>query len=655
MKSFSSILFTYVILSVLQPSLGWAKLIKNLTYDNAPRPGLIPDEIMDLDQEQWDFAVGDNSPFTHKINFGFAPEAENSGLNYESLRQPGSLDIVWYRKTLLIPADWKGAVLTLEGVDYETKVFINDKFVTSHRGAYAPIEVNITPYIEVGKENIIQLRAADDRLARDRSVGKQERRTYEGVIFYGNSTGAWKGAHLRKIDPTCYVSNFTHHTNSQGLFSYKIEVAGTNPGTVEAEVSLIERGSKKIAVLSREKSLFSELKVDRPKLWSPESPQLYDVDIKLYSNGKLIERLRSYAGFSDIVQKYGYFHLNNRPYYLRGVLNQMVYPKGLYTPDTKDSNAHDIVMMKEHGFNFHRVHQTTPRWSDIYEMEKLGIGWSLEMPSARDLRDPSAMAQFLKEWKEIIKAYGHGHPGLFYFVSGNEDWGLLEDPDHWSPASDLEREKFQLELLKTTLEEAPPGALVSPGDGWRQITGIRNGERLPGFNPEQIILSAHDYRGSAGELIEAYGHIPMDAPLGTHFPRNGKELILNGYDFPGNSVAPMLGEFGGKSYAPPGIGNVFGYGYIYRDISDWSRDSLLLLHSLGELKIMRGGYVYTQLRDAGFKPHVPLPADRPAGELNGFLTADGIPKSDPEEWKRINLQNQMGFETYLLQYQELNN
>jgi hypothetical protein len=660
MKSCSSWILRCTFIYLLQTSLVWAVLLKNSSYDDAPRPSLIPDEVLVLDQEKWDFAVGESLPteFIHKINFGFAPESELSGVDYESLRPNGSKDFVWYKKTLKIPGDWKGALLTLEGVDYESELYINNKFVTSHRGAYAPIEVNITPYLTQGTDTTILLRATDDRLARDRAVGKQERRLHEGVIFYGNSSGAWKGAHLRKIDPALYISNFIHRANSQGVFSYQVEVAGTQPGPFETEIKLIERASKKVAATNNIKfrNAFtqpSEIKIENPKLWTPENPSLYDVEVKLYSQGKLIERMRSYTGFSDFKQTEGYFYLNNRPFYLRGVLNQMVYPRGLYTPDMKESNAHDILMMKKHGFNFQRVHQTTPRWRDIYEMEKLGIGWSLEMPSARDLREPAALKQFVKEWKEIIRAYGHGHPGLFYFVPGNEDWGLLEDPDHWSGATDSEREAFQLTLLKATLEVAPPGAIVSPGDGWRQITGIKNGSKLNGINPEQIILSAHDYRGSGSELIQAYGSISLNAGPGTTFPRNGKELILNGFDFPGKYVAPMLGEFGGKSYAPPGIGNVFGYGHVYRDLTQWSVDSLMQLKSLGQLKIMRGGYVYTQLRDAGFKPHVPLPPDRPAGELNGFLSADGIPKSDPNEWRKLNVQNQSLFEQNYLIYRSL--
>lgn len=641
------------------------------TYDSSPRPGFMAEEILLLNDSKWDFAIGDvgvkNGYFPYKINFGYAPESELSGVNFEKIRPKTTKDIVWYRREFKLPADWKGALLTLEGVDYETEVFINDELVASHKGAYAPFEVDISRFIQENIPLIISLRVQDDRLARDRAVGKQERRPYEGVIFYGNSTGAWKNGFIRKINPDHYLSRFIHQTNSSGRFTYRAEVAGNLQGPFEVQVSVRDRTSKSIVGQHRAafrlpaKFVYGDFFVGGAKKWSPDSPTLYDVEMVLLYQGKAVELMRSYAGFSDFTQKNGHFYLNQMPFYLRGVLNQMVYPKGLYSPESPTDNAHDIAMIRKHGFNFQRVHQTTPRWRDIYDMEngvmvngqRLGVGWALEMPSARDLRSPTALANFKKEWKEIIEAYGYGHPGLFYFVSMNEDWGLLEDPDHWSPATDAQREAVQLDLLKTTLEAAPNGSLVSPGDGWRQITGIKNGAPLAGVNPSQLILSAHDYRGSAEELISTYASIPVNAPAGTAMPRNGKELILTGFDFPGNKVAPMMGEMGGKSYAPPGIGNVFGYGHVYRDLSVWTQDALAQFKSLGELKIMRGGYVYTQVRDAGFKPHRPPPADKPAGELNGFLSADGKPKADPSLWYEANRLNQKAHDKNRAEFESL--
>jgi hypothetical protein len=612
-------------------------------YDTAPRPGLMPEEIIVLDGKKWDFAVGDTKNYDHKIQFGFAPESELSGVDYEELRdKTSSEDIVWYRKSLDIPSDWEGALLTFEGIDYEAQVFINDELVKIHQGAYAPFDIDISRFLNSKKPLILSVRASDDRENRQRSVGKQERRPFEGVIFYGNSTGAWKGAFLRKINPNLYLKNLKMRTHSKGLFAYEVEIVGAAKNTTTLEITISDRMNKRILAKNRSISRLGEFQVNDVSPWSPENPQLYNVTVELYQNDKLIERIRSYTGFSDFVQRDGYFRLNNAPYYVRGVLNQMVYPKGLYTPETPLDNNHDLLMIKSHGFNFHRVHQTTPRWRDIYEMEKLGVAWSLEMPSARDLRDRNALSQFVAEWKEIIKAYGWGHPGLFYFVPVNEDWGMLEDHDHYATVSDSVRESFQLELLNATIQSAPPGALVSPGDGWRQITG-----------GSQLILSAHDYRGSFKELLDAYGEFPVNAPRGTVFPRNGKELILAPYIFPGSDVAPVLGEFGGKSFAPAGVGNVFGYGRIYRELDLWLTDSLAQMAAMGELSIFRGGYVYTQLRDAGFKPHRPVSPDRPGGELNGFLTADGVPKSDPGQWHSINIENQKKFQQHYDLYQTL--
>lgn len=659
--------FILIFVLLLGSLQSFCSVVVHPEYHDAPRPQLIPESLISLEYIPWEFAVGDGAArqrgvlrkqkFPYSIVFGFAPEADFSGVNYEALRNSqSSQDVVWYRKEIEIPEDWKGALLTFEGVDYEAEVFINDTFVHHHLGAYAPFDINISAHLKLGK-NVITLRALDDRARRDIAVGKQERRPYEGVIFYGNSTGAWKGAHLRKINPNHFVKNIMAQGNSQGLLNLRVDVESSASDKLSLKVFIKDRKnrstimSQKIPVKNGQALL--RYYVSGAKAWTPEAPTLYDMDVSLYSDDTLIETVKSYTSFGTFEQKKGHFFLNGKVFYLKGVLNQMVFPKGLYSPDTALSNSQDITHIKAHGFNFQRVHNVTPRWRDIYEMETLGLTWSLEMPSARDLRKKEARVQFLKEWKEIIEAYGFGHANLLYFVPGNEDWGMLEDGDHESEATEEAREAFQWELVDATLKAAPFGALVSPGDGWRQITGMKNGQRARGINPSQLILSAHDYRGSGRDLISTYGPFPVNTPERTVLPANGKELLLKGYDFPGEAVAPVLGEFGGKAFAPPGIGNVFGYGHIYRIIEEWTRDSVDQLSAMSELDIFRGGYVYTQVRDAGFKPHRPPVEDKPAGELNGFLTADGFAKSSPIRWKSINDNNQKVFSERVKQYESL--
>jgi hypothetical protein len=644
-------------------------------YETAPNPQLMPDEIISLENQPWRFAVGDNpTSFPHQINFGFAPESDLSGVDYEKLRDPkSSKDIVWYEKEVVIPEHWEGGVLTFEGVDHVADVYVDGKHVTRHVGGYAPFDIELNNLASSGKKvnggtlHTIKVRAEDDRLNRAIAVGKQERRPNEGVIFYGNSTGAWKGAHIRRVGNQ-YIAKAQHQAGADGTFKSTVTLGGTVGKDATLEVQLIDRatskpvGTARVPVKGGKANL--SIKVDQPKLWHPDAPELYDVQMKLTQAGKTTDSIRSYIGFRDFEQKQGHFFLNGKPTYLRGVLNQMVFPKGLYTPDTPEDNAKDIQAIREHGFNFQRVHNTTPRWRDIYEMEngvpvkdpvtgttkRMGVGWALEMPSARDLRKPEALDQFLKEWAEVVQAYGHGHPGLFYYVPGNEDWGMLEDNDHWSPVADAKREKFQKQLYHTTIKNAPQGALVSVEDGWRQITGKKYGRNVAGMNASQLILSAHDYRGSGHEILDAYGKIPLNAKSGTPMPKNQKPLIMAGYDSPGDSAAFVLGEFGGKSYAAPGVENVFGYGNVYRNLGQWEHDSLQQLRAVGHVPIIRGGYVYTQVRDAGNKPHRATRLGEPGGELNGFLFADGRPKGDPKEWAKVNLENQAQREKYIAEF-----
>ena len=68
------------------------------------------------------------------------------------------------------------------------------------------------------------------------------------------------------------------------------------------------------------------------RLWSPESPFLYDVLYQvLDENGKVIDEVTSYVGMRKVHIEGNKIYLNNKPYYQRLVLDQGFYPDGIWT------------------------------------------------------------------------------------------------------------------------------------------------------------------------------------------------------------------------------------------------------------------------------------------------------------------------------------
>lgn len=99
--------------------------------------------------------------------------------------------------------------------------------------------------------------------------------------------------------------------------------------------------------------------VSSPKLWSPDSPTLYNVTVKL---GK--DTVESYLGFRTIsrgkVDGIERPLLNGEFIFMFGTLDQGYWPDGLYTPPNKEAMVYDLKMLKKLGFNMVRKHVRIP-------------------------------------------------------------------------------------------------------------------------------------------------------------------------------------------------------------------------------------------------------------------------------------------------------
>lgn len=106
--------------------------------------------------------------------------------------------------------------------------------------------------------------------------------------------------------------------------------------------------------------------------WTPETPNLFDVEFVLKQKENIKDVVSSYFGLRKIHQENGMIYLNNKPYYQKLILDQGYWPTGLMTAPTDDALAKDIQVAKEMGFNGCRKHQKTEDPRFLYWADKLG-------------------------------------------------------------------------------------------------------------------------------------------------------------------------------------------------------------------------------------------------------------------------------------------
>lgn len=394
----------------------------------------------------WSYAIqpkGGPVPDTHEgeILVPFAVESALSGVG----RVVGKENELWYRKTVQVvkPRRNDRVLLHFGAVDWEAELFVNGKPVGLHQGGFDPFFFDITEYLHTAKNQTIDVRVWDPTDEGPQPRGKQVNNPHG--IWYTPVTGIWQSVWLETV-PESHISDLRNTAIvDQNAFSIRSTVESPKPGQ-RIRVRVLEAGK---LVGEREVSPGNEavIPVSNPKLWSPDSPVLYDLEVLLMEGRRVIDQVKSYAAMRKISMErdqHGIQRmlLNDEFLFQYGPLDQGWWPDGLYTAPTEDALLFDIVKTKEMGFNMIRKHvKVEPaRW--YYHCDRLGMLVWQDMPSGdmgnrwesrpgvigkgtEKQRTPESEAIFKKEWKAIIDA-NYNFPSIVVWVPFNEAWGQFK-------------------------------------------------------------------------------------------------------------------------------------------------------------------------------------------------------------------------------------
>ena len=211
-------------------------------------------------------------------------------------------------------------------------------------------------------------------------------------------------------------------------------------------------GAKEVAILP----------IKNPILWSPENPFLYDLEVAVIRNGRVVDAIDSYFGMRKIsmapdVDGVQRMLLNNEFVFQFGPLDQGWWPDGLYTAPTEEALLFDIEKTKEMGFNMIRKHvKVEPaRW--YYNADRLGMLVWQDMPNGDwggrwgqrpgvegdgiDMeRTAASEAIYRTEWEAIMNDF-YNFPSIVVWVPFNEAWGQFktEEITNWTMELDTTR------------------------------------------------------------------------------------------------------------------------------------------------------------------------------------------------------------------------
>ncbi|KAF2682961.1 glycoside hydrolase family 2 protein [Lentithecium fluviatile CBS 122367] len=396
----------------------------------------------------------------------------------------------WYRRTFDIPTEWNPdnrVLLNFGAVDYETTVFVNGHNATKHTGGYWSFEIDITDFLYTNVTNELLVYVWDptnlelDRIPNGKQVIDPQH------IWYTPCSGIWQTVWLESA-PAERITKVDLSADMDGVVNVTVHSSGNTP-SLPYDFTIHALNSDATATAQGTTNEPFVFKIDGVELWSPETPNLYNVTIQMGH-----DTVETYLGFRTVSQ--GVIDgvprplLNGEFHFLFSTLDQGFWPDGIYSPPSLEAMKWDLELLKDTGFNMVRKHIKVEPALFYRACDEIGLMVMQDMPSmthefySRD-RDPDFLpasitamdqydidiitqcqaqalnrdqvllehqAEFNRQLAILIEQH-KSYPSIVSWVIYNEGWGQ----PRWLPV------EYNLTAMVKSLD---PTRLVNAVTGW---------------------------------------------------------------------------------------------------------------------------------------------------------------------------------------------
>ena len=348
---------------------------------------------------------------------------------------------LWYRRQFQRPEGQGRVLLHIGAADQIIKCYVNQKEVGFHIGGYTAMTFDITHALQ--EENVLELRILDDLRTPTLPYGKQT--LSRGGMWYTPVSGVWQTVWMECV-PERHIQRLKIENRGYGV---RVSTVPELEGTVTV---------KGLGTFP----LGAEIAPENPKLWSPETPHLYEMTVNAGD-----DRVESYFAIRSLeikkVKGVPRLCLNGKPYFFHGLLDQGYWPDGIYTPAAPSCYEADIAAMKALGFNTLRKHIKVEPEEFYYQCDRLGMivfqdlvnngDYSFmrdtALPTAgvqklddRKLHtDPTTRKEFERCMAQTVRQL-QNHPCICYWTIFNEGWGQFDSDNMYEKFKKLDDTRF---------------------------------------------------------------------------------------------------------------------------------------------------------------------------------------------------------------------
>lgn len=484
----------------------------------------------------------------------------------------------WYRHYVDLP-DIKGKKLELhfDAVAQTCEVFVNGKSVGGHIGMFGEFVCDITEAAKVGK-NVIAVHVVREPQRSAKSVSSSDVIAVEITVaitnemvstlpkgFYLNTpAGIWQPVKLVVTSPSSIDDIFV----KPQLNGAEIEVEVANAAKAPKKLGLAyiikdksngevlyenrQAGSVKVGGNSRAKTTLKTPKL-APKLWSPSSPNLYELEVALIENAKVADKTKVDFGFRTFKTDGNKFMLNGIATWLRGG-NHTPAP---YTPNNSALAKKFVSLARAGNVNITRTHVApmARAWIDATNAGGLMVSyegiWPWLMHSPAGVPEKSLEESWANNYAELIKKY-RNDPSIVMWTVNNEMKFLSGEKD-----KEVYKAKWEVlnKMIKRMRELDPTRPIVADSAYFRKAARD---------NYENVIKANHfddgdvdDFHNYSSWYNESFFHhyqsayknqATPDRPmisqeLATGYPNNDDGLPCRYYTF--NRYVPqgLIGDY----------------------------------------------------------------------------------------------------------------
>lgn len=376
--------------------------------------------------------------------------------------------VCWYRKVLPVLPSWQGKQVSaiFDGAMQQTEVWINGKLIMTHQGGYLPLIVDLTPHLAEGNPMVMALRL-DNRASADVPPGSDRvdfaylgglyrpaRLVVTELVHLTEPLTAGKvaggGVFVRYENVTKDSADILAQANvrNEGKDAADISVdyiLKSPDGRVVAEETLAIRS----VAPGGDADFKSVLKVNKPALWHPDHPSLYQLTTVVRNRGVICDRQETRCGIRTLAFTDDGFFINGEKLVFRGANRHMSFP-WIGNAASDNMQYRDIRLLKEAGFNFVRLAHYPQSTAVMEACDELGMlaivctpGWQF-FGKSETFQDHAR-----QNIRDMIRWHRNHTSAIMWEVSLNETY---RHDDFYAECADIARAEY------------PGGQMCTSGD-----------------------------------------------------------------------------------------------------------------------------------------------------------------------------------------------